>query len=104
MNGIADQVTMQTLDLEKYMNRIRTDYNVNERIFYKTLEKPQVDPLEEEKKQMELMLHPNTITPELLLIQESPLNYYYHEVDAPFHARSNSRVLWDKIASKRNKE
>ena len=50
MNGIAEKVTMQTLDLEKYVNKIKTDYNANEIIFYKTLEKPVVDPLEEEKK------------------------------------------------------
>lgn len=53
---------------------------------------------------MELMLTPSKVTPELLLIQESPLNYYYHEVDAPFHARSNSRILWDKIANSKIKE
>ena len=50
MNGIAEKVTMQTLDLEKYVNKIKTDYNANEIIFNKTLEKPVVDPLEEEKK------------------------------------------------------
>lgn len=79
------------------MNRIKTDFNANEIIFYKTLEKPEVDPLEEEKKKVELMLRPSTISPEMLLVQESPLNYYYHEVDAPFHARSKSRSLWNKI-------
>lgn len=50
MNGIAEKVTMQTLDLEKYVKKIKTDYNANEIIFYKTLEKSVVDPLEEEKK------------------------------------------------------
>jgi hypothetical protein len=53
---------------------------------------------------MEIMLRPKTISPEALLIQESPLNYYYHEVDAPFHARSNSRVLWDQIVRRKNEE
>ena len=33
MNGIAEKVTMQTLDLEKYVNKIKTDYNANEIIF-----------------------------------------------------------------------
>jgi len=53
---------------------------------------------------MEKMLNPNRETPALMLVKESPLNYYYHEVDAPFHARSNSRALWDKIAKRKTQE
>jgi len=40
LNELAEKVTAQTLDLEKYVNNIKKNFNESERIFYQTFEKP----------------------------------------------------------------
>lgn len=47
MNGIIEKATIQTLDLEKSVQRTNTDFKIAERIFYETFAIPEPDPIEE---------------------------------------------------------
>lgn len=39
----------------------------------------------------------------LKAIEESPLNNYFHEVNYPFHLRTRSRDIWDKLPIQKKK-